>query len=482
MTRDELKQKVKHESSMRRVESNIILKIHDTWNVCCEEFRRIFHDPGVIVLFFVAVIAYPLLYNVLYYKNALTEVPVAVVDMDHSTESRKFIHDYHATSEVEVTHMCMSMAEAEDLLKHGVVRGILYIPSDFNNNLASGLKTATLSLFCDMSSFLYMKNVYLGANKVMLQDMYDIQIQRYEAMNMDKELSWAIVQAAPYEENVMFVESGGYGDFLIPCVLVLILHQTLILGISMLTGTAAQENREVFILPGRRRRYSTFRILIGRGLAYFILYMALSSYVVLLIPRLFGLPHIGQVGDILKWMVPFLLSTIYFGILISAFMKERETGLMILLPSSLIFLFMSGVSWPVLSMPEAWQWVGSLIPYSWGVHSYLHLNSMGATISTTSYEYIMMWVLTIIYFTASCIIYLLRARRYEHRRLYDQYGEDLTTMERRELDALIHSQEEAEIREMEANLLQAFRSAKKHITRAPDDDAQENVDTRFDGA
>lgn len=480
--RKQVKEDVKHESSMRRIESNIILKIHDTWNVCCEEFRRIFHDPGVIVLFFVAVLAYPLLYNALYIKNALTEVPVAVVDMDHSTESRQYIHDYNATSEVEVTHACASMAEAEYLLKHGKVHGILYIPADFNNNLASGLKTATISLFCDMSSFLYMKNIYLGANKVVLQDMYDIQIQRYEAMNMDKELSWAIVQAVPYEEKAMFVESGGYGDFLIPCVLVLILHQTLILGISMLTGTAAQENREVFILPGRRRRYSTFRILIGRGLAYFVLYMALSSYVVILIPHLFNLPHVAQVGDLIKWMVPFLLSTIYFGILISAFMKERETGLMILLPSSLIFLFMSGVSWPVLSMPEAWQWVGSLIPYSWGVHSYLHLNSMGATISTTSYEYIMMWVLTIIYFTASCIIYLLRARRYEHRRLSDQYGEDLTTMERRELDALIHSQEEAEIREMEANLLQAFRSAKKHITRAPDDDAQENVDTRFDGA
>ena len=124
--RKQVKEDVKHESSMRRIESNIILKIHDTWNVCCEEFRRIFHDPGVIVLFFVAVLAYPLLYNALYIKNALTEVPVAVVDMDHSTESRQYIHDYNATSEVEVTHACASMAEAEYLLKHGKVHVFVY--------------------------------------------------------------------------------------------------------------------------------------------------------------------------------------------------------------------------------------------------------------------------------------------------------------------------------------------------------------------
>jgi len=465
-----IREEAKNEKRMVRLESNLLLKISDTWTVFCEEFRRIFHDPGVIVLFFVAVLAYPLLYNLLYWENSLKQVPVAVVDMDHSMESRQFIHEWNASPEVEVTHACINMAEAEYLLKHGKVHGILYIPADFNNKLASGLKTATLSLFCDMSSLLYMKNVYLSANMVVLNHMYDIQVQRYGAMNMDQQLSWAIVQAAPYEENTMFVSSGGYGDFLIPCVLVLILHQTLIFGISMLTGTAAQENREVFILPGRRRRYSVLRILLGRGAAYFTLYMALGCYVLLLVPRWFGLPHVGQVGDILRWMVPFLLSTIYFGVSLTAFMKERETGLVMLMPTSLIFLFLSGVSWPVAAMPDVWRYVSYVIPYTWGVHGYLHLNSMGANLATTALEYNMLWVLFIAYFTLSCLLYFWRARKYQKSTMANEEDQDART--RRELDMLIHDQEEVEIRAMEMALYNALQNAREHITRAPSDEQQ----------
>jgi len=467
----EVKAEMMHERKMHHLESNLMLKISDTWTVFCEEFRRIFHDPGVIVLFFVAVLAYPLLYNLLYWENSLSQVPVAVVDMDCSSESRQFIHEWNASPEVEVTHMCISMAEAEYLLKHGKVHGILYIPADFNNNLASGLKTATLSLFCDMSSLLYMKNVYLSANMVVLNHMYDIQIQRYGAMNMDKQLSWAIVQAAPYQENAMFVSSGGYGDFLIPCVLVLILHQTLIFGISMLTGTAAQENREVFILPGRRRRYSVLRILIGRGGAYFTLYMALGCYVLLLVPRLFGLPHVGQVGDILRWMVPFLLATIYFGISLTAFMKERETGLVMLMPTSLIFLFLSGVSWPVAAMPDVWRYVSYVIPYTWGVHGYLHLNAMGANLATSMLEYNALWIMTVFYFGLSCVLYLWRSRQFrKHANLSEEEDNDARTT--RELDLLIHDQEEEEIRAMEQALYNALHQVHDHITRAPSDEQQ----------
>jgi len=467
--RGRVKEDMRHERKMHHLESNLLLKISDTWTVFCEEYRRILHDPGVIVLFFVAVLAYPLLYNLLYLENSLQQVPVAVVDMDHSFESRQFIHEWNATSEVEVTYACINMAEAEYLLKHGKVHGILYIPSDFNNNLASGLKTATLSLYCDMSSLLYMKNVYLSANKVMLEHMYDIQIQRYGAMNMDKQLSWAIVQAAPYEENALFVSSGGYGDFLIPCVLVLILHQTLIFGISMLTGTAAQENREVFILPGRRRRYSVLRILIGRGAAYFTLYMALGSYVLLLVPRWFGLPHVGQVGDILRWMVPFLLATIYFGISLTAFMKERETGLVMLMPSSLIFLFLSGVSWPLAAMPDAWKAVAYIIPYTWGVHGFLHLNAMGANLATSILEYHVLWGMSAGYFALACGLYYLRSRKFQ-KHVHEMGDEDNDARTTRELDTLIHDQEEEEIRAMEQALYNALHNVRDNITRAPNDE------------
>ena len=70
------------------------LKVQETWGVFTGELRRIFSDPGVVVIFFVATLAYPILYNFIYWKDNVENVPVAVVDMSHSQESRAFLHKW----------------------------------------------------------------------------------------------------------------------------------------------------------------------------------------------------------------------------------------------------------------------------------------------------------------------------------------------------------------------------------------------------
>jgi len=388
-------------------------RLLDTWYVFCHELYRTLHDPGVVLLFFIAGLGYPVLYNFVYIKNTIEDVPVAVVDMSCSPESREFIHRWDATQEVKVTHSCVSMEEAEHLMKQQEIHGILYFPPDFASILNTGLESAHLSLYCDMSSFLYMKNTYLSVNMVMLDKMNQIQVDRYEKMNIGHEMSWSLVQAAPYEVVNMFNPTGGYGTFLIPAMLILILHQTLFLGIAMSCGTAREENKEIFILPGRRRRYSVFRILIGRSFAYFVLYMAIAAVDLILIPRIFGLPHLGRNWDIMLFCVPFILSTIFFSLMCGSFQKERETGMVTCLFTSMIFMFLSGISWPRENMSAIWQFVGDLIPATWGMHGYVHIHSMGATLLTTINEYNMLWLLTALYFIICVFIYAVRARKYD---------------------------------------------------------------------
>ena len=387
------------------------LKVQDTWNVFTDELKRIFRDPGVVVIFFVATLAYPILYNFIYWKDNVENVPVAVVDMSKSPESRNFLHRWNATPDIKITHYCTSMAEAEQLMRAQKIHGIIYFPSDFAECLNTGMKTAHISLFCDMSSFLYMKAVYLSCNRVMLEDMSRIQVDRYEAMGMDKQFSWMLVQAAPYTETALFCESGGYASFLIPAVLMLILHQTLFFGICMLGGTAREENKELFLLPGHKRGYSVLRIALGRSAAYFLIYFALAALVLLGVPRLFGLPHVGDPIAILKFVVPYLLAVIFFSMSVSVFIRNRESGMVILASTSLIFLFIAGVSWPQQMLPDAWRYLSYFFPYTWGVHGFLHINTMGATLEITSREYIALWILAGGYFLTTCgMLWLMGAR------------------------------------------------------------------------
>ena len=362
------------------------------------ELRRIFRDPGVTVIFIVATLAYPLIYKALYWNEQITNVPVAVVDLSNSPQSREFLHRWNASPDIRLTHTCTSMAEAERLLRDQKVHGIIYFPRDFANQLADPLGQAHISLYCDMSSFLYMKAIYLSCNNVMLESMRNIQIDRYEQMGMDKEFAWALVQDAPYTETALFTPTGGYGSFLIPAVLVLILHQTLFFGICMLGGTAREEGLDQY----------SIRSLIGRSIAYFLIYYALAAILLGFFPRLFGIPHIGAIGDILLLMIPYILAIVFFSLCVSVFIRNRESGLVLLISTSLIFLFMAGISWPKEMIPDEWRYLSFFIPYTWGAHGFIHINSMGATLWQTRMEYFALWGLTVGYFALACILFYIK--------------------------------------------------------------------------
>jgi len=365
------------------------------------ELIRIFRDPGVTVIFIVATLAYPLIYRAIYWNEQITDVPVAVVDLSSSPQSRAFLHQWNATPDIRLTHTCTSMAEAEQLLRDQKVHGIIYFPRDFARQLADPLGQAHISLYCDMSSFLYMKAIYLSCNNVMLESMRNIQIDRYEQMGVDKHFAWALVQDAPYTETALFTPTGGYGSFLIPAVLMLILHQTLFFGICMLGGTAREENEETY----------SFSSLIGRAGACFTIYYGMAAVLLGFLPRLFDIPHIGSIGDILLLIGPYLLAVIFFSLCVSVFIRNRESGLVLLVSSSLIFLFMAGISWPKEMIPDAWWYIAACIPYTWGSHAFIHINSMGASLSTTGTEYIALWVLTGVYFLLACGLFYIRRKK-----------------------------------------------------------------------
>ena len=398
--------------------NHIWLQLKETGWVFTIELKRIFRDPGVMVIFIVATLAYPFLYKAIYWREQITDIPVAVVDLSRSQESREFLHRWNAAPDIKLAYTCASMGEAEQLLRDQKVHGIIYFPHDYAAQLADPLGQAHISLYCDMSSFLYMKGIYLSCNQVMLESMRNIQIDRYEQMGMDQEFAWALVQDAPYSETALFTPTGGYGSFLIPAVLVLILHQTLLFGICMLGGTAREENKQLFRIPGRRRGWSALRIVLGRAAAYFVIYYALAAILMIALPRLFNLPHIGAVGDLLRFIVPYLLATIFFSICVSVFIRNRESGLVLLISSSLIFLFMAGISWPKEMIPEAWRYLSYAIPYTAGANGFIHISSMGASLWTTRMEYDTLWILTGVYFILACCLLFITGwlhERTEHQ-------------------------------------------------------------------
>lgn len=384
--------------------------IRDLWWVATNELRHIFRDRGVMLIFFVAGIAYPLLYNGIYKNEAVYEIPVAVVDLSSSAESREFLRKFNAAQEVKISNRCLSLEEAKALFTDGEVHGIVYIPSDYHLKLAR-MEQATISIYNDMSSFLYYKGLMMATNYTMLDQLRSIQIKRYNAAGIGGEQAEQLVEAIPGNDVGFYNPGGGFASFLLPALLILIIHQTLFFGIGMLAGTAREESRTHSSIPEHLHGRGIYRVVIGKAIAYFLLYIPITAYIVGFIPKFFNLPHIGEIGTLFSFMIPFLLAAIFFSMTVSVFVKNRETGLIAFLFFTLILLFLSGFSWPRQNMPEVWRLISYLFPSTHGVQGYIKINSAGATLSQVRFEYITLWLLAGFYFIAASISLHLVVKR-----------------------------------------------------------------------
>ena len=384
--------------------------IKDIFIVVRNEFKIVFRDRGVVIVFIIASLIYPLLYCALYKNETLVDVPIAVVDAANSSQSRELIRKMNATPDVEIAAKYGSMAEARKAFEAKEVHGIFYIPDDFDKNLVMG-QQVNVSIYCDMSSFLYYRAMMQASNYVVLDKGREIQVQRLNAQGIAGENAQIISEPISFENNVLYNAGMGFASFLMPAILILIIHQTLFFGIGMLAGTSREENRFHQLVNASIHHGGTFRVIVGKSICYLLMYVVFSFYILEVVPHIFNLPHIGNPLDVAKLMIPFLLATIFFSMTVSVFIPNRETGMIIFLFFSLIILFLSGISWPQSNINGFWKSFSLIFPAVHGIQGYIKINSMGATIRQVSYEYICLWMQTIIYLITTIWAYRWQIKR-----------------------------------------------------------------------
>ena len=374
----------------------------DTALIWRDEMRRIFKDEGVVIFFFLVPLIYPLLYSWIYNNEVVREVPVVVVDNSHSLMSREFIRKCNASPDVKIVCYADDIDEAKMLVGRDVAKAVYFIPSDFQIRL-NRMQQATISVYCDMSLLLAYKMTYQTAVLVSQEMNAEIQIQQSGKYTQREEQ----IQTKPldYDAMPMFSPGGGYGSFILPAVLMLIIQQTLVLGIGLSAGTARESNVFQDLVPPQKHYYGMFRNVFGKSLCYLMIYMVMGAWLTIVVPRLFHFPCLAHWQDLLAMMIPYTLACIFFGITVSCLVRYRENVMLLMVFVSVPLLFLSGVSWPQSAIPGFWQGVSWLFPSTFGIRAYVRMNSMGGTLGDVLNEYHALWIHVLVYFVVACFVY-----------------------------------------------------------------------------
>lgn len=384
---------------MFRKLSQILCDVAAVWR---DEMKSFVHDEGVFLFCLLMPAVYPLLYAWIYNNEMVREVPVVVVDDSHSALSRQFIQMADASPDVRITQQAASMDEARHLVEQQEARGIYYLPAELADGVYEGRRTY-IGVYADMAMTLQYKSIYMTANSVVTKMNKDIRISRMNKLTTSRDED---ISAAPlnFVEVPIFNPTGGYAGFILPCVLMLVLQQTLMLGIGLSEGTRREKRRLITVARTIPSRGYGIRLAFGKGLAYFMVYSIWAAYLSIVIPRLFGLVMIAQWQDLLTLMFPYLLACISFALMLSWVVRYRENVLLLVVFTSVPFLLLTGISWPLSSIPAFWQGVGGLIPSTYAVRAYVRIATMGASISDCRFEYHALWIQAAAYFVIASIV------------------------------------------------------------------------------
>ena len=366
------------------------------------ELRQVLRDEGVLLFCIVVPLVYPLLYSWIYNNEHIHEVPVVVVDRSHSQQSREFVRMCDASADVRVVCYAEDLDDAQSLVSCQVVKGIYYIPEDFATHL-NRMEQGTISVYCDMALMLTYKAIYQTAMAVSQQ--MGAKIQTKLSSNYTAREDLITTSPLDVEEVAMFNPQGGYGTAVLPAVLMLIIQQTLALGIGLAAGTARERNRYGDLIPIHPCYGGIGRVVSGKALCYLMVYAVMGTYLVVVVPRFFSFIHIAPWQNILQLMIPYLLACVFFGMTVSCLVRYRENVILLMVFVSLPLLFLTGVSWPQTSIPGYLQGVSWLFPSTFGVRAYLRLNSMGGSIGDVSPELRYLWIQVAAYLGMACLVY-----------------------------------------------------------------------------
>jgi ABC-2 type transport system permease protein len=386
----------------------LLLDIYYVW---INELKVVFKDEAVILLFFIVPLAYPVLYSFIYNNETVHEVKVVVVDDSNSALSREFKRKVDATADVKIIGYATDMEEAREAMRRKEVYGIMYIPGDFSQKINTQQQTQ-VSVFSDMSSLLFYKAMLLSATEVSLDMGADIRVVETGGGSQSEDA--ATRQTVENQWVTMYNPQNGFASFLVPAILVLIIQQTLILGVATIVGTHNDKKRfTVASHTAKGKSVHPIKLTIGKAFCYASLYMLLSVWILRAIPYIFKFPQIGDPFTIAAFLMPFLLAATFFAMTLSYFCSQREFGMMLFVFTSVLFIFISGISWPWTAIHAPIKAIAFIAPSTPGIHGFIKINTMGATLTDVWFEYTALWIQAGVYCITAVFMYKWWIQNYD---------------------------------------------------------------------
>ncbi|WP_343746749.1 ABC transporter permease [Chitinophaga sp.] len=339
------------------------------------EIRLVAGNHSLLLTLLLAPLFYVFFYGTIYSYKVEEKVVLAVADDDRSEMSRMFVEQMNNMQIVAVMRAA-SLEDAQERMYRGDAQGYFFIPKGMQSKVLS-LQQADVVLAVNGARFLPSSELTGAITQLGLTIGAGVRLQYQEKMGLNSTMALQEAMPVNIDYRPLYNPQASYGGFLLPVLLVLILQQTLLLGLS---GSIAleRENNNIGRLVTMGGGLSG--MLYGKAAFYLLLYLAYAAFFMTVNYQVLHLPFRGSYRDLAVLLFLFILTLIPMAVWIGTLFKSQLLAAQLMAFSTYPFFLICGYAWPFESMPPALQGLSSLLPLTPFVKVYTSVVQTGGTL------------------------------------------------------------------------------------------------------
>lgn len=319
-----------------------------------EEIKGLFdHKIRLVVLFLLPIITV-IMIGVELEEEVISDIPMAVIDMDDTAFSRRLVDTFDQNMTFQVSQYPSNQRSMERLIQNSQVGVGMIIPDGFYEDVA-GLKSPTVLMVYDGTNMAITGTAKAKAMEILLTYKAGAAIQQISGrLGLSQDAALNVANVVRFENRVLYNPAKSYEDFLAPILLAGYVQAAIALIASV------SIDHKIYLMQRKSRAGYALGKVIFYTLAGVLSFMVCISLQV----GIFDMPFRGDYWDVLLLSTGLSFSVSAFCVLISSVMRNPMVALIgggvVFIPNSV----MAGTTWPLISMPIGYQGFAAYTPFA----------------------------------------------------------------------------------------------------------------------
>lgn len=355
--------------------------------VCRKEFLHVTRDRAT--LFFALLI--PILQLFLFgfaVDTNVRQVPTVVEDDSHTQESRDLVARFAASDVFQVRGSVESPGQLDEAIRAGKARVGIRIPWDYAQHLQDGT-TASVLVLVDGSDSTVAGQAMSSSTGVALE-------QSLAEVLPEGQLP---IEVRP---SVLYNPATRSANFFVPGLIAILLQAMTILLIAL---SLVRERERGTLEQLTMTPVAPLGLMVGKMIPYGVLAFAELCAILAVMRLVFLVPVHGSVVLLLLLSLPFLLTVLGLGLVISTRAQTQAEAFQLAMGTVLPSVFLSGYIFLIENMPAFFQGVSRVIPATYYIRIVRGIILRGAGFGD-------LWVDTVVLTLMGCGAILVAARQF----------------------------------------------------------------------